>query len=301
MKSGFVVGMGLLIVLLLVFLNGSENKSFISNKTQKISSESENTISIGDELPEPKALFELVHGHGLLESVRVRAMLPLEPNANAISGDIPFGGGFEPGADHLYSAKQSYSIPEDEEKVKAWTQQHFSDNGYREEGSGQSGSTKASEKTDFLTFRNKADSNFTVSVSFTKQNNKTLMEYALNYVYVPKRSDDSKILEKVEHISLSLGKPGQVSQAFAVKDQATIDTIIEHYNALPYPVGGIHGCLSDDGTRLNIKFTLAAGNKILAVENPACSDILSDGKFKLEDKTLALFNYLTKQKLVQLK
>lgn len=250
------------------------------------------TINIGNKVQEPNALFDLNSGHDLLESIRVKAILPLIPHANAISGEIPFGEGSEPRVDHLYSTKQSYEIKEDREMVKVWTKQHFTENGFIEVEFGNAGSTKDSEKTDSFTFQYHDDPNFTISASFAKHNNNTLMEYTLNYVYVPQRSDESKILEHVEKISLSFGKLDQTPQAFEIKNQVTIGTIVKQYNELPYSAGGIHSCQMDDGTRLNIEFTLADGRKIKKVENPACSDIFIDPNFGLYDKMLTLFNYL---------
>jgi len=50
--------------------------------------------------------------------------------------------------------------------------------------------------------------------------------------------------------------------------------------------------MADDGTQLSLEIAYADGKKLLAIEDPACSDILVDGSWQLNDRTLTLFNYL---------
>jgi hypothetical protein len=48
----------------------------------------------------------------------------------------------------------------------------------------------------------------------------------------------------------------------------------------------------DDGTRLTLTFTLSDGKQLQAIENPACSSVLLEGKYDLVDKELSLNGYL---------
>jgi hypothetical protein len=285
----------LLIATSLIITGCSSNRSKDQNVSASYIAEdvkTEQNITIGENIQKPNANFKLIIGNSLQDTIHVQATLPLEPDAKVISAEIPMGEGFKPSVDNLYTSKQSYKIKKDSQKVKAWTKQHFSENGFTMEGSGQSVNSKENIKTNFFTFRNIAKPNFTINVSFNDQKTYTLMEYTLNYVYIPIRAENTKVLGEVAQIKLAVGKSDQVSQIIEIKDPVLIKTIISSYNELSYSSGGIHGCLMDDGTRLNMTISLTDGQQIEAVENPACLSIHIDGDLELQDKESALFNYL---------